>query len=55
MGVGIARCFAQAGATVYINDLFPKRAERVAENLREDGLDAHAKAFDVTDFEGFND
>lgn len=53
MGVGIARCLALAGATVYVNDLFDKRAERVALALREEGLDAHAKAFDVTDLSAF--
>lgn len=53
MGVGIAKCLAQAGASVYINDLVSERAERVATKLREEGLDASAKAFDVTDLEAF--
>ncbi len=53
MGVGIARSLGQAGATVYINDLFSERAEAVVEELRSEGIDAHVKAFDVTSLEAF--
>jgi len=49
MGVGIAKTLGEQGATVLINDLFPDRAEEVAEQLRDQGLDAAAAPFDITD------
>jgi 3-oxoacyl-[acyl-carrier protein] reductase len=51
VGEGIARLFAQRGAAVAVNDLFPERAESVAESIRQDGGNAHAAPFDVTDSE----
>ena len=34
VGEGIARLFAQRGVAVAVNDLFPERAEAVAESIR---------------------
>lgn len=49
MGVGIARMLGKLGARVAINDLYLKRAEATAEELRAEGIDAFAAAADVTD------
>lgn len=49
MGVGIAKALGEQGATVLINDLFPDRAEEVAKQLRDQGLNAVAAPFDITD------
>ena len=49
VGEGIARLLAQRGAAVAVNDLFPERAEAVAEAIRKDGGSACAAPFDVTD------
>jgi 3-oxoacyl-[acyl-carrier protein] reductase len=52
-GVGkrIAVVLAAAGCHVMVNDLDADRAERVAAAIRDDGDDAAACAFDVTDHE----
>ncbi|HEM45887.1 MAG TPA: SDR family oxidoreductase [Alphaproteobacteria bacterium] len=47
-GAGIARCLAEHGAAVAINDLVAERAEDVARALRDAGHRVHACAFDVT-------
>ena len=44
MGSGIARCLAEAGADVFVNDLVPERAEAAA-----DQVSGTAVPFDVTD------
>jgi len=49
VGAGIARLLAQQGAAVAVNDLFPDRAEAIAEEIRSDGASACAAPFDVTD------
>src|SRR4051812_37886394 len=46
VGLGIARVLIDAGATVYVNDLLPQRAEEAATAL---GSGARPLAFDVTD------
>ena len=55
MGVGIAECLAALGATVIINDLSEKKAQRTAALLREKQFKAEAKAFDVTNLPAFVD
>ncbi|WP_343550686.1 gluconate 5-dehydrogenase [Pantoea sp.] len=49
-GIGflLARGLAEAGAEVIVNATTPEGAEKGAAQLRELGLRAHAKAFDVT-------
>jgi 3-oxoacyl-[acyl-carrier protein] reductase len=47
-GAGIARCLAERGAAVAINDLVVERAEDVVRTLRDAGHRAHACPFDVT-------
>lgn len=49
VGEGIARLLAEQGAAVAVNDLFPERAEPVAQAIREAGGTACAAPFDVTD------
>ena len=49
VGEGIARLLAQQGAAVAVNDLFPERAESVADAIQSDGSSACAAPFDVTD------
>ena len=51
IGFSIARGFAQAGATVIINDINAASAEAAARQLRDAGLRAEASPFDVTDYE----
>jgi len=51
VGEGIARLLAEQGAAVAVNDLFPERAEAVADAIRVAGGSACAAAFDVTDAE----
>jgi NAD(P)-dependent dehydrogenase (short-subunit alcohol dehydrogenase family) len=51
VGEGIARLLAERGAAVAVNDLFPERAEAVADAIRSAGGSACAAAFDVTDAE----
>lgn len=50
IGFSIARGFAQAGARVIINDINAATAEAAAQQLREDGHQAEACPFDVTDY-----
>lgn len=50
VGTGISKMLAEAGAAVAVNDLFPDRAEAMAEELRVSGANAAAAPFDVTDF-----
>ncbi len=48
VGLGIAATLIEAGATVYVNDLVPERAEAAATQL---GTSARPLAFDVADFD----
>lgn len=49
IGFAAARAAARSGARVAINDLDPGRTERAVAELREEGLDAMAVPFSVTD------
>lgn len=49
IGYAIASGFAQAGATVVINDISRQAAETACERLRAEGLKAEQETFDVTD------
>ena len=49
VGEGIAGLLAEQGAAVAVNDLYPERAEGVAEKIRTQGGTACAADFDVTD------
>lgn len=48
LGWGVAQLLAKAGATVVVNDLDAKTVDGRAAELREQGLEADAAAFDVT-------
>lgn len=52
VGRGIVHALASAGATVFVNDVDPARAELVVDELRAAGGTASALPFDVTDFDG---
>jgi gluconate 5-dehydrogenase len=49
LGLEMARGLAQAGARVALNGRDPATLDRAAAQLRTDGLDVDARAFDVTD------
>jgi NAD(P)-dependent dehydrogenase (short-subunit alcohol dehydrogenase family) len=49
LGAVFARALAEAGARVWVTDLDLERAQRVAVELKEDGLAADALAVDVLD------
>ncbi|MFB6069642.1 MAG: SDR family NAD(P)-dependent oxidoreductase [Halanaeroarchaeum sp.] len=49
IGAAIARRLASEGSTVAINDVEPERAESKAAELRDEGYEALAAPFDVTD------
>ncbi|MFI4931200.1 MAG: SDR family NAD(P)-dependent oxidoreductase, partial [Burkholderiales bacterium] len=49
IGLTLARGLAQAGATVVINARNAARLNETAGALRAEGLQVHARAFDVTD------
>ena len=49
IGFSIARGFAEAGATVIVNDIDPTTAEAACETLRGHGYKAEPAPFDVTD------
>ncbi|MFB6311286.1 MAG: SDR family NAD(P)-dependent oxidoreductase [Salinirussus sp.] len=49
IGNGIATRLAEEGATVAVNDVEDDRAEEAAAALRDDGYEALAVPFDVTD------
>jgi len=49
IGLALARGLAHAGATVVINARNAARLNDAAGALRAEGLNAHARAFDVTD------
>lgn len=51
VGAGIATVLARAGAKVIVNDLHEERAQKVAQQIVDDGFSAVASAFDVTDME----
>ncbi|MFM5951039.1 MAG: SDR family NAD(P)-dependent oxidoreductase [Micrococcales bacterium] len=48
LGRHIARCFAEAGATVAVNDLNPDGAQNTVAEIVRDGLSAHAFVGDIT-------
>jgi NAD(P)-dependent dehydrogenase (short-subunit alcohol dehydrogenase family) len=52
VGKAIALTLAEAGASVFVNDVLPDRAELVAGEIRSSGARGTAAAFDVTDFAG---
>ena len=52
VGKAIAVTLAGAGASVFVNDVVPDRAELVAGEIRSSGARGAAAAFDVTDFDG---
>ncbi|HEY8431715.1 MAG TPA: SDR family oxidoreductase [Sandaracinaceae bacterium] len=45
----LARGLARAGAAVWVLDVRPAKSEAVASSIRDEGLEAHALAMDVTD------
>ena len=49
IGFSIARGFAEAGATVFINDISATAADAAVKTLRDGGLSAEPAPFDVTD------
>src|SRR5918992_5885824 len=51
LGLEMARGLAQAGARVALNGRDPGTLDRAATQLRADGLDVDACAFDVTDLD----
>jgi len=51
LGLEMARGLAQAGARVVLNGRDPDTLHRAASELRADGLDVVARAFDVTDLD----
>jgi len=48
LGLTLARGLARAGARVAVNGRSPEAVERVAGELRAEGLDVHPAPFDVT-------
>ncbi len=51
IGLALARGLAQAGAQVIINARQSERVQATVQALRDEGLTAHAKVFDVTQAE----
>ena len=51
VGRSIARSLARAGAVVMVNDIVADRAEAVVAEIKGDGGDAIARAFDLTSWE----
>ena len=51
MGAGIARALARQGARVAVNDLDETRSEVVAKAIHDQGSEAMAAPFDVTDLQ----
>jgi 3-oxoacyl-[acyl-carrier protein] reductase len=51
VGRSIARSLARAGAVVVVNDIVAERAEAVVAEIKDDGGDAIARAFDLTSWE----
>jgi gluconate 5-dehydrogenase len=49
IGFALARGLAESGARVIVNSRQPSAVDDAAARLREQGLDAHAGAFDVAD------
>ena len=49
VGAGIARCLAERGAAVAVNDVVEDRAVAVADAICRSGANAVTAAFDVTD------
>lgn len=55
VGRAIAIQMARAGATVWVNDLYLDRAEKVVGEIRAEGLNAHAVACDVTEIDSVHE
>jgi gluconate 5-dehydrogenase len=55
LGLEMARGLAQAGARVVLNGRDQATLNRAATQLRADGLDIDARAFDVTDHDAARD
>jgi gluconate 5-dehydrogenase len=55
LGLEMARGLAQAGARVVLNGRDQATLDRAATQLRADGLDIDARAFDVTDHDAARD
>jgi 3-oxoacyl-[acyl-carrier protein] reductase len=51
MGAGIAQALARQGARVAVNDLDEARAEALAKEIRDGGMEAIAAPFDVTELQ----
>jgi NAD(P)-dependent dehydrogenase (short-subunit alcohol dehydrogenase family) len=51
VGKAISMMFAQAGATVWVNDFVAAHAEAACEEIRAAGGSAHPAVFDVTDLD----
>ncbi|MCY7369608.1 MAG: glucose 1-dehydrogenase [Polaromonas sp.] len=49
IGFALARALGQAGATLVLNGRYSDRLEHCAGLLRAEGLQVHARAFDVTE------
>ena len=49
IGLGVARGLAQAGASVVLNGRDTARLAATAQQLRAEGLEVHARSFDVCD------
>ncbi|WP_419913772.1 SDR family oxidoreductase [Hoeflea sp.] len=49
IGFALARGLAEAGARIVLNGRDPQKLESAAETLRGEGLQVHARTFDVTD------
>jgi len=49
VGAGIARCLAERGAAVAVNDVLEDRAAAVVDGICRSGANAVTAAFDVTD------
>ena len=49
LGMAIAKGLAGAGAEIIINDIFPEKLEKAAEQYAKEGIDVHTFLFNVTD------
>lgn len=49
IGAAVARRFGGQGARVYLTDIDQAAVDALARDLRDDGVDARARALDVTD------
>ncbi len=49
LGMAIAKGLAGAGAEIIINDIFPEKLQKAAEQYAKEGIDVHTFLFSVTD------